>query len=170
MTVYVANTTKQHWHHHFRVLEMPRPFFVRIESGTQIAVGQGWNQQQTDHFIQQLEKYGARDAREVSGKLENFPGLFYSTSKPISEDQILAGHDAVVDAQERRSATEASRSALAFDVANREGRKGRGKRLAKVSEVTVTQDVPRNEKPSGKEVNLSITVSEDGTSNAKLPV
>lgn len=166
MTLYIANTTKQHWNHSFRVPEMNRPVFVRIESGTQIELGKNWGSEQTECIIRQLEKFGARRASEVSGKLENFPGIFYS-HRVISEDDIVAGHEAVVDGQERRSASEATRSALAFDVATRD-KKGKGRRLAKVTEVEVRQDIPRNEKPTGKEVNLSISVSEDGSSSDKL--
>jgi len=169
MTIYIANTTKQNFHHHYRLPEMTRPFYVRLESGNQIKIGEDWNTTQTNDFIKRLEKFGAQKASSVSGKLENFPGLFYSTDKPISESQIVGGHEAVVDGQERRSAAEATKSALGFDAANRDRKRG-GKRLAKLTEVTVKQDVPRNEKPTGKEVEFSVGVSEDGSSNAKLPV
>lgn len=169
MTLYIANTTKQNFNHHFRIPEKTRAYFVRIESGTQVRVGDEWNTAQQDKVIEQLERYGGRKASAVSGNLENFPGIFYSSDKPISESQIVGGHEAVVDGQERRSAAEATKSALGFDAANRDRKRG-GKRLAKVTEVTVQQDIPRNEKPTGKEVHFSVGVSEDGSSSAKLPV
>jgi hypothetical protein len=160
--IYIANTTKQNWNHHFRVLESNRPFFVQIPSGSQVSVGQSWSAAQTESVVGQLEKFGARQANETSRKLDRFTGLLY----PISENQIVSGHDAVVENQERRSAAEATKSALGFDAATRDKRTK--KRLASVTEVTVKQDTPRNEKPSGNEVNFSVAVTEDGRDTVKL--
>ena len=152
--LYIANTTKQNWNHHFRVLESNRPFFVQIPSGSQVSVGQGWSTAQTDSVVLQLEKFGARSAVEVNGRLKHFTGLLYRTDKPISQNQIISGHEAVVETQQRRSAAEATKSALGFDLANRDKRTN--KRLAKLTEVTVKQDLPRNEKPTGNEVNFRL--------------
>ena len=158
--LYVANTTKQNWNHHYRVIEKHRAYFMEIPSGSQVMVGHGWTKEQTDNVIRQLEKYGARPASEVSRKLENFPGLFYRTDRPISESEIVGGHDAVVESQERRSAVEATKAAAGFDLAQRDKRTK--KRLAKVTEVSVEQDVPKNERPKGDEVRFSVGVSDDG--------
>jgi len=166
--LYIANTTKQNWNHHFRVPESNRPFFFQIPSGGQIVVGHGWTNSQQEAVIHQLEKYGARKASEISGALSKFPGLLYRTDKPITESQIIHGHEALVDAQERRSASEASRSAMAFDTVTRE-KKGRGKRLAKVTEVSVDQETPRGQKPDTNEVHFSLGVTENGASNFKVP-
>lgn len=166
MTLYIANTTKQNWNHHFRVLEKTRPYFVQIPSGTQQVIGHDWNLAQQDSVIRQLEKYGGRPAKDVNGKLESFPGIFFA-DRPISESQIVAGHEAVVDAQEKRSAAESTRSALAHDASTRDKRTR--KRLASLTEVEVKQDVPARERPTGNEVSMKITVANDGDSHAVLP-
>lgn len=168
MALYLANTTKQHWNHCFRPPEATRFHMVQIPSGQQVELGHNWSKDQMEAVIRDLERFGARPVVDANGKMDNFPGLLYSTTKPISEDKIVAGHDAVVEAQEKRSASEATRSALAFDSTTR-ANKGRGKRLAKVTEVEVKQDLPRNQKPTGNEVNFSVGVSEDGRSDLKLP-
>jgi hypothetical protein len=167
MTLYIANTTKQNWNHHFRVPEMKRPYFVQIPSGAQVQIERKFGPIAEDMIIEQLQKYGGRNANEVSGKLEAFPGIFYRQAKPIGEDEIVAGHDKVVENQEKRSAAEATRAALGFDASKRD-RKNK-KRLVQTTEVEVIQDVPRNEKPTGDEVHLHLTVAHDGASNVKLP-
>jgi hypothetical protein len=142
---------------------------VRIESGTQVEVGKDWNAGQQAKVIEQLERFGGRKASEVSGRLESFPGIFYSSDRAISESQIVGGHEALVDAQEKRSATEATRSALGFDAAHRDTKRGKNRQV-RSTEVEVTQDVPKNQQPTGAEVKFSVGVSEDGSSSAKLPV
>lgn len=169
MPIYIANCTKQDLIHCFRVPESGRNQRVHIPSGQQSKIGDGWSQSQLEAVVKHMELFGFRNAADVSRKLSEFSGWLYSLNKPISESAIVTGHDELVDHQELRSATEASRSALAFDNSTREG-KGRGKRTAKVTEVTVQQDIPAREKPTGKEVNFSLAVSEDGLSDFKLPV
>lgn len=167
MALFIANTTKQNFHHHFRVPEMNRPYFVRIPSGSQVQIERKFGPSTEAILIEQLEKYGARNAREVHGRLEDFPGIFWRQDRPINEGEIIAGHDAVVDAQERRSAAESSKSALGFDAAHRDKKTRR--RGVQVTEVEVVQEVPRGEKPKGNEVALHITVSNDGNDSVKLP-
>lgn len=165
--IYLANTTKQHWNHCYRAPESNRAQMVQIPSGQQAMIGQQWTKEQTDAVLVELEKFGARPAIDTNGKLDKFPGLLYSTSKPISEHQIHAGHEAVVEHQEKRSAEEAVRSAKAFDVSTR-AQKGRGKRLAKVTGVEVHQDLPRGQRPTGNEVDFSVTVDESASSDLKI--
>jgi hypothetical protein len=167
MTLFIANTTKQNFHHHFRVPEMTRPYFVRIPSGSQVQIERRFGPDSERVIIEQLQKYGARNAKDVSGRLEDFPGIFWRQDRPINEGEIVAGHDAVVDAQERRAAAESSKSALGFDAAHRD-RKTR-RRGVQVTEVEVVQEVPKGEKPRGNEVSLHVTVSNDGHENVKLP-
>lgn len=166
MSLYIANTTKQNWNHHFRVPEMTRPYFIQIPSGSQVKVDGRFSPESENAIIQQLEKYGGRKASDVSGKLEQFPGIFYRQTKPISEDEIVAGHEAVVDGQEKRAAAEATRAALGFDASKRDKKR---RRNVQVTEVEVIQEVPPNEKPTGDEVHLHVTVAADGATNVKLP-
>ena len=166
MTLFIANTTKQNWNHHFRVPEMTRPYFVQIPSGSQVRIDQRFGVESERVIIEQIVKYGGRNASDVSGKLEQFPGIFYRQSKPISEDEIVAGHEAVVDGQEKRAASEATRAALGFDASKRDKKR---RRNVQVTEVEVIQEVPPNEKPTGNEVHLHVTVANDGANNVKLP-
>ena len=166
MSLYIANTTKQHWNLCFRVPESHRPYFAKIPSGEQVEVGKNWTMAQIDGVIKEIQRYGARHASEVSGKLDKFAGILYSTSRPISEDHIVTGHDAVVDHQELRSAEEAVRAAKAFDTVHRD-KKSR-KRRAKMTAVEVEQDVPDNVKPNGNEVHFSLSVAEDGAPDVTL--
>lgn len=168
--IYIANTTKQHWHHCFRLPETNKSVMMEIPSGHQVEVVESkhWTKEQIDSFIANLERFGARAAVDLNGKLDKFPGLLYSTTRPLTEDQIHHGHDAVVEAQEKRSAEEAVRSAKGFDVATRAQGKVRGKRLAKVTEVEVKQDLPPNQKPTGNEVAFSVSVDESAHSDLKI--
>ncbi|MDE3023793.1 MAG: hypothetical protein KGI54_18410 [Pseudomonadota bacterium] len=162
--LYIANTTKQLQVFCFRAPETARASYVEIPSGQQVAIGQDWTRNQMDAVIQHLKLYGGRESSDVNQRLEHFTGLLYREGKAISENDIVTGHDAVVDMQEHRSAIEATRSAIAFDKANQKNRK----RLAKVTEVTVEQDVPINAKPKGDEIRFSVEVSPEGKDKVAL--
>jgi hypothetical protein len=159
--LYIANTTKQHYRLYLQVPENKRPFTYEIYSGEQVEVGHNWNHSQLESVIKQLEGLGAVQGSHISAALTNYSGLLYRTDKAVTESQIHAGHDAVVDAQERRSAEEAERGAKGFDIAHREGKKARGKRLAKVTEVEVSQEVPKNQKPGKDDRHFKMTIAED---------
>jgi len=165
MSLFIANTTNQRWHHHFRVPEMTRPYFVQIPAGRQVQVPKSFSPASEQAVISQLERYGARPASAVNGKLEDFPGLFYSTSKPISESAIVHGHEAVIDRAMLRSAEEAKMTALGFDKANRDP--NTNERMASESEVEIIEQVPRGRKPTGKETKFSLSVSPNGSD--KMP-
>lgn len=166
--LYIANATKQNITHCFRAPETGRAQMVEIPSGQQQAIGQSWSTAQTDEVIKHLEIYGAREAKTIKSKTENFSGMIYSTGAPVKDHQIVAGHEAVVDNQEHTSAEEATKSALAFDMSNRvKSGKSKGKRMAKETSVEVKQDIPKNEKATGQEVDFSVSV-EDGGKDIKL--
>jgi organic radical activating enzyme len=170
--IYLANATRQHLKHCYRVLESNQLSMVEIDSGRQVVIGENWNQPQVEGFISHLEKCGFRRATETSRQLPEFAGYLYSIDKPVLEDQIYQGNEALIEHQEYRSASEATKAALAVDRANRAPKDPR-KRLAKAVEVTVEQDIPPREKPTGKEVNMNITIAEDGAVDnrtAKLPI
>jgi hypothetical protein len=167
MTLYIANTTRQNWNHHFRVPEMSRPYFVQIPAGRQVKVNENLGRDSEDAIIRQLLRYGGRNANEVSGRLEQFPGIFFRTDRAISESEIVSGHEAVLDHAERRSADEATRSALAFDAINRDS--DTNQRLARETQVEIIQEVPKDQKRTGEEVNFSVSVAENGSSSFKMP-
>lgn len=167
MSLFIANTTKQNWNHNFRVPEMTRAYFVRIPAGSQIKVAESLSPTSEEEIIRQLQGYGGRNASDVSGKLENFPGIFYRHDKPITESEIVAGYGAAMDSAELRSASEATKSALGFDKSNRDP--NTGERLVSESQVEIIEQVPRGKKATGKEVKFGLTVAKDGNSKTKLP-
>ncbi len=167
--LYIANATKQSLTHCFRAPETGRAQMIEIPSGQQQAIGKDWTISQVDSVIQHLEIYGATEAKTVKGKNKGASGIIYSVDKPVKDHQIVSGHDAVVDNQERTSAAEATKSALAFDASTREkSGRGKGKRKAKLTSVEVKQDIPARDKPTGTEVDFSMSV-EEGGSDLKLP-
>ena len=163
--IYVANTTKQDMDVHFRVIESTKLHFASIPSGSQKKLGDNWNNAQTENFIAQLEKYGAKNASMVSRNLEKFPGIFYRTDRPISESEIRGGHEAVVDHADKRAATELNRTALGADRAHRDKRTN--KRLSKVTSVEVVQDTPRNQSGADS-VHFSMEIAEGGNDSVDL--
>jgi hypothetical protein len=169
MTIYISNSTRQHWTHFYRQPESAKMHVVNIPSGGQVEIGKGWNTLQTQYVVDHLETFGARQSHQVNGKIEDFTGLLYRVDKVVTENQIIAGHDAVIDNIEKRSASEATKAALGFDAAFRD-RKSGGKRGAKMTGVTVKQDIDKRQKPTGAEVSFDLEVSEDGHSDVKLPI
>lgn len=134
---------------------------VMIPSGSQVEIPGVDTAGAMEYAIKDLRRYGAREANELRGKrLESFPGMIYSQDKPVSVENIQVGAELVEDAQDRRAADEAVKSAKAADVVMRDPKTRR--RMSKTTEVSVQQDVPRGVKPSGKEVAMQVTVAEDG--------
>lgn len=168
MTIYIANTTKQTIQHSFRAPESDRTQMIEIPSGQQSEIGQNWNSHQTDIVVKHLEIFGARNINALKGSLKDYSGMLYSTNKPITTEQIEGGHEAVLEHQQNRSVAEVTKNALAFD--NVTQKNGKGQRLASETEVTVKQDIAPKTKRTGKEVDFSLSVSEQGNPNARLPV
>ncbi|WP_186211299.1 hypothetical protein [Burkholderia gladioli] len=172
MSIFIANCTKQHLEHHFRSPEHAgKAQVVHIPSGQQREIAKGSSSAAIEAIVRHLDQFGFQDAARVNVKMSEFSGYLYRVGKPVTENQIIGAHDQLVDTQEHRSAAEATRGALAFDNATREKKgAGRGRRLAKVTEVEVRQDVPPGQRPTGGEVNFSLSVTPEGRTDAKLPV
>jgi|ERR1700744_1282027 len=168
MSINIANCTKQKLRYFYRAPETHKTMMVEIPSGHQSTIGHNFSSQQMEKVIQHMERHGFRPASQMS-KLLNFSGVFYRIDKPVTESQIHSGHDALVENQEYRSAQEVTRSALGFDSSTRDPR-DRRRRLAKVTEVSVDQDIPKHQKPNGDEVHFSLSVDPNGRSDAKLPI
>ena len=171
MTLFLSNPTKQSVTFYYRTdfthEKGGAPQFVEIAPGTQQPLGQSWTKEQMGRVMEQLHRLGARDAAEAHGELEKFTGLLYRHEFPVDSDEIRMAHDKVVDMQQARSATEATRAALGFDRAA--NAQGRGTRLAKTTGVEVLQEVGPRERPTGEEVAFSLTVDPEGRSDIKLP-
>jgi hypothetical protein len=170
--IYLANATRQHLKHCYRLIETNKLSMVEIDSGKQVEVGEHWNQPQVEAFVKDLERCGFRRANETSRKLGEFAGFLYNIDKPVLGDQIYQGNEALIEHQEYRAASEATKAALAVDNANR-APKDKRKRLAKAVEVTVEQDIPPQQKATGNEIHMNLTIAEDGMSDnrdARLPI
>lgn len=163
MPLFIANSTKQTIKVHLRFPEKLRAGIFPVPAGHQIEVPQMAKEKSgptMDALLEQLHAFGARDAKEIKGRLKAFPGLIYSTDKPVSIENIEIGHDAVGEYQDQRAAEEAVKAAKGFDMALRD--KNTSKRLTKTTEVEVEQDVPARSKKKGDEVAMKVTVAEDG--------
>ena len=167
--IYVANGTKQRLKFNYRLPESNRIHELEVHSGHQEMIGEQWSQQHVEYFIKQLEHAGFRRSHDTNGRMENFSGWMYSLDKPTTETQIESGHEARVEAQEKISAVEAQRGALAMDQANR-APKDRRKRLAKVTTVEVEQETDPRGSPTGNEVRMSVSVDASAPENARLDI
>lgn len=168
-TIYVANGTKQRLKFNYRLPESTRIHELDVHSGRQEPIGEGWSDSHVEYFIKQLENAGFRRSSETNGRLESFSGFMYSIDKATTETQIRSGHEARVEAQEKTSAVEAQRGALAMDQANRLPG-DRRKRLAKVTAVEVEQDIGPRDAPTGKEVKMSVAVDASAPESARLAI
>jgi hypothetical protein len=163
MILNIANDTKQNWVFHYRLRgdpgSMPGPFALEIPTGRQAQL----NLSNDDVFyvIEQLERHGGRDANDLQRPVGKHLGLLYRVQAVVTSDEIQIGHAHVVDTQERRSATEATKAALGFDRAANQ--MGRGRRAAKVTQVEVEQLVDPRERRTGNEVMFRMGVDTDGT-------
>lgn len=163
MPLYIANSTQQTIKLHLRFPEKIRAGIFPVPAGHQIEVPQLAKEKSgpvIDAILEQLHNFGARDAKEIKGKLKEFPGIIYSLDKPVSIENIEIGHEAVGEYQDRRAADEAVKSAKGFDMALRD--KNTRRRLTKTTEVEVEQDVPARAKKKGDEVAMKVTIAEDG--------
>lgn len=167
--IFVANGTKQRLKFHYRLPESTRIHELEVHSGHQEVIGEEWTDSHVKYFIWQLENAGFRRSSETNGRMENFSGWMYSLDKPTSETQIRSGHEARVEAQEKISAVEAQRGALAMDQANRAPRDKR-KRLAKVTTVEVIQETDPRGSPTGNEMQMSVSVDANAPENARLDI
>jgi hypothetical protein len=167
--IYVANGTKQRLKFNYRLPEGNRIHELEVHSGRQEMIGEAWTDQTVEYFIKQLETAGFRRSSETNGRMENFSGWMYSLDKPTTETQIRSGHEARVETQEKVSAIEAQRGALAMDQANR-APKDRRKRLAKVTTVEVEQETDPRGTPTGNEVRMSVSVDANAPESARLDI
>lgn len=170
----ISNPTLQNWTVHYRLgapgsPELRNLMQFPVPSGGQFEIGHGWDAIQKAQFIRHLEvNYGARDAAEVHGQMRGFSGLLYRDIGQITTTEIEQAHESETDTRQDRSVTQAVRSALAFDNASRRDTKARPG--ARVTEIEVTQELPRGQRRRGNEVAFSMTVDPEGRTDVALPV
>jgi hypothetical protein len=171
--LHISNPSKQDVTFFYRLNEKEEarrgPMALPIPSGRQVQVGQSWSPPQRAYVIKQLELHGGRDAAETHADMGKFLGLIYRDSARIEGDEIEMAHQALVRTQEQRSAQEATRGALAFDRAAQAP--GRGKqRVARVTEMSIKQEVAPGARPTGNEIDFSMSVDPEGRGDAPLPI
>jgi len=159
--LFIANATKQHRVFYYRSPEAKRPQRLDIPSGRQVAIGATWPHHVIGLVTAQLDSFGAVRVADVrSSRLEKFHGLIYSHDTEIPAEVIEVGHEAVVDHQHRRAASEAAKGAASVDLNMRDQKTG--KRTAKSTRVTIKQDVPHNVKPTADDIDMDVSVEEGG--------
>lgn len=168
MTLYLANPSLQRHHFYYREPANNLINVVELEPGSQTIIGEKWTAGQQARVIQQLEKFGARDAAETHAHMSKFSGLLYRDRGVIESDEIEMGHSAETQTREERSVTAATAGALGFDRVSRKASKVRPS--AKITETTVEQILPPGTRPKGNEVTFGLTVDPEGRSDVALPV
>lgn len=165
--MYIANTTRQNIHFWCRLPERRGPTPIQIPAGTQVIVGSKWTKGEVEAFVNQIEEFGGRQAGEANKKLKKYAGLLYSFDKPVSDDQFLTAHEKVKEDQHNRAVVELTKAAAGRDVAVRRNSKD-GK--AKSTSLSIEQDVPFNQRPTGQEVKFGMTIAPDGHDSVTLSV
>ena len=171
MTLYVSNPSKQDVVFHYRTnitKDTSGPFAIPIASGTQVLLGIDWTREQKNYVIKQILSQGGADAAEAHGRMGKFTGLLYRDNAPVSVEEIHTAHDEVVKDAEDRSVKAATRSALAFD--RKANERGKGQRLARVTEVEVIEENAPHIRKTGDEVSFKMTIDPEGRTDIKLPV
>ena len=167
MTLFVSNPSGQHVLFLYRDPRNNLLARIDLQSGHQAEIGKAWSAAETALVVEQLERFGARDAAESHGTMGRFTGLLYRDMAPVTTDEIEMAHAALVGTLEERSAAEATRSALAFDRAVNGGT--RGQRRARTTQVEVLEQLEPNARPTGREIAFGLTVDPEGSRDMKLP-
>ena len=166
--MYIANSSRQDFRFHFRLPESNSTIVEDIPSGQQVEIGKGWSDGALQAMMQQLERYGAREAKEARRGLREFDsGLIYSLDKPVSENEIYYAWEQKLDYNKERAVNQATRSALSADVPHRD----KGKRQAK--EVGIEVEAEGDPKTEGRKGLMDVTVTPDGATNVdgkELPI
>jgi hypothetical protein len=168
MTLYVANPSTQNWKFPYREPINNLINVVELPSGTQSEIGHKWSAAQQAKVIEQLQRFGARDAAESHGKMGKFNGLLFRDRGAISSSEIEMGHDAELTTREERSRAEVVKDALGFDRVARKANRSRP--AARETQTVVKQELAPNERPRGTEVDFDLTVSPEGRSDVTLPI
>ena len=170
MTIFLTNPTRQHWVFNYRTPTDNLLAAIEIRSGQQVAIGDGWNPEQTEKVLVQLQRHGAREATDFDGLINKFAGLMYRVGSPVQKDEILDANAVVLDTNQQRSVDETVKAAAGFDSAANTATSGPRRRPARITQVEVEQQLQPHERATGDEVHFSLTVDpETQKSNIKLP-
>ena len=166
MHVYIANCTRQNWTYYYRLPEMHQNAHISIPSGNQERLGDRMSPNQFNALLEDLQRWGVKDFKDLKGKVEDFSGLLFSVDKPIKEDHFHIGLDKVIESANQRAVEEVQKAALGLDRVNRDKKSGR--RLVKEVTTEITGDAVVNSKSTGNDAHFQMSVSEDGMDKPKI--
>jgi len=87
--LFIANCTKTLKELNYHVREQVKTFRQPIKIGHQVQIWKDASIEELQYIVDQLMKYGLRDAREAY-KDKNFVGLCFSFDKPVKADLLEA--------------------------------------------------------------------------------
>lgn len=164
--IYIANATRQNRVFYYRIpgeSNVTGRSVLRgmdIPSGKQWAFGADWTRDQVDAFVKQIERAGGKRVADLINRKSDhgLHGLLYDMDV-IEPDNIRIGNKEVLEFAHRRSAAEAEKAAAAVDMNLRDPD---GKRRHKQLKATIEQDVPRSRAATADDVNMDLTIAEEG--------
>jgi len=159
MNLYIRNTSAQPFIVNCRLPEMNKVFILELHPRRTETV-RHFNADQLQALIAHLERFGAVDRKTLHGRIDDFQGLVYSLDKPISEEEVLAGYEAVTDHQQDRAVRQATRAAVAS------GTRQTTEYRAKSSEVELEQE----NGPAKKRARMKVAVDTSVSRSDALPV
>lgn len=163
MTIWVANTTRQHVELHVRIPEMKDPYICRISSGRQAEI-KDFSSAQEEAFLRHISRFGAVKRADLHGKLKGYKGMAFATDKAFKMDEFHYGLEGVIDDAQDRSVEQAVNSALAADMQMRDP--ATGDRLSSSTEVEMQEEKPEK---GTKGKRMKITV-DPKASNQAIPL
>lgn len=160
MKIYIRNTTKQVFEINCRLPEMGRIYMLSLHPKTTKEIND-LSMEQVERLVAHLDYYGFRNRKEIHGKVDDYHGVLYSLDKPITDSEVLAGYEVVMDKAQDRSVKEASRAALSAST------KQVNDTRAKEAEIEMVQenDIPRKDK-----LRMKIAVDPRTSFNASTQV
>lgn len=127
-----------------------------------------WTVQEIADLVEQLERFGGREATETHGQMTKFTGLIYSINRVVTENEIAYGHEAVLETAHDRSVATATRAALAVDRTLRHPT-DRNQPPVRATQVVVEEDRRPWDRDRKNGVAMSLEVTPDGRADVVLP-
>lgn len=159
MNLYIRNTSAQPFIVNCRIPEMNKVYILELHPRRTETV-RHLNSGQLEALIDHLSRFGGVDRKTLHGRIDDFQGLVYSLDKPISEEEVLAGYEAVADHQQDRAVRQATRAAVAA------GTRQTTEHRAKSSEVELEQE----NGPVKKRARMKVAVDTSVNHSDALPV
>jgi len=111
MTLYVRNTTRQSFEVNERLPEMGRVYTLALHPKRTVEI-KNLNSEQLDRLIAHFDANGFMNRKNMHGRIEDYSGVIYSLDRPINDDEVVSGYNAVTDRAQDRAVKEATRAAI----------------------------------------------------------